>query len=137
MGRVVKRWLRKTAAHLHVGYAGTFTNNLSGDNFTMEIEGNNITIGVDLSRNIRTRNKSTNTYLDAADLAERHAEFELIQIHDSEVCARLGATLVNAALHGQRPSLSLSLSFGALGTFLYPVQISQLPGGGLELTASA
>lgn len=130
----MKRSLRKTAAQIHVSYAGTYSNNLFADNFTLEDDQGVLTLGIDLSRNLRTRNKSTNTYIDAEDLAARHQELESVQIDDGQVFRHLGANLVATTLQRQqRPALRLSVSFGDRGTFVYPVAMELLPRGGARL----
>lgn len=130
----MKRSLRKTAAHVHITYGGTFTNSLFGDNFTLETKADTLALAIDLSRNLRTRNKSTNSYIDAVDLAARHGELESIQIDERAVLDPLKAALVYATLqNSRRPDLLLSLSFGDRGTFSYAVEIQLLPGGGAHL----
>tara|TARA_A100000171_G_C2105560_1_gene132119 strand:- start:143 stop:559 length:417 start_codon:yes stop_codon:yes gene_type:complete len=91
--------LRKTKAHVSLHYQHSFSNNLYAENIAAEIA-ETITLSFDLNCNLRGRNKQTNTYVDAKDLADGDIdELETFQFDDkrvieriSEMASRLNAT---------------------------------------------
>jgi hypothetical protein len=74
--------LKKGGASLYVAYGKTFTNNLFGYDARFRSEPS-FEISLDLNQNLRTRNKTTNTYIDARDLADGDIDqLKLVQIVD-------------------------------------------------------
>jgi hypothetical protein len=115
----MKRTLRKGSSHVHVTYRnGGFTNNLWGREFTLEDRDNTLVLGIDMSSNLRVRNKQSNAYLDAAELAEQWNEVEFIQLESDLVLEPL-----SSYWHRMRnPSIVLSLSLGNHGCARYDVK---------------
>lgn len=73
---------KKKAQPVHLSYAGIFSNNPYADSFQAILEPR-FGIYLDLSRNLRTRSKQSNSYTDAMELAQGKIEkLELLQIHD-------------------------------------------------------
>lgn len=87
------RTLRKTKAHVSLTYGHTFTNNLYAENIAAGID-DTVTVSFDLDCNLRTRNKQTNTYVDARDLADGDiARLETLQFDDDGVLKRISKML--------------------------------------------
>lgn len=61
--------LKKTAVRLPLSYANTFTNNLRAENIRIRTD-TDVHIALDLNKNLRTRQTTTNSYLDARKLAD-------------------------------------------------------------------
>lgn len=77
--------LKKGPASLHVAYAGTFTNNLHGHETRIRTQPC-VEISFDLNPNLRTRNKSANSYVDARELADGEiASLKEVQIVDDSI----------------------------------------------------
>lgn len=88
--------VRKGSTGLHVAYRATFTNNLTGYR-TRAREGPIPEIAVDLNPNLRTRNRSTGTYLDARDLADGGLQgLEVLQFADQGVVEALLSRVARA-----------------------------------------
>jgi hypothetical protein len=90
---VIWRILRKGPASLHIAYAGTFTNNLRSHNTRFRAQPSS-EISLDLNPNLRSQNKSTNSYIDAKELADGQiGSLELVQIDDDRIVQGLGDAL--------------------------------------------
>ena len=85
--------LKKGGFSLHVAYAGTYTNNLYGYDARVRIRPT-VEISLDLNRNLRTKNKSENGYIDARELADGEIDqLEVVQICDERVIDRLAGAV--------------------------------------------
>lgn len=121
--------LRKTPSHLHLAYKyGEGSDGLTGRNFTLDIEGQVLTLGIDLTPNFHTRNKSAPAYLDAINLAHNYHKLRYLQCTDNLVRARL----IRAWDQVQQPQLRLSLELGQHGQYVYSVQPHSLFTGGIQ-----
>jgi hypothetical protein len=90
---VLWRILRTGPASLHIAYAGTFTNNLRSHNTRFRAQPAT-EISLDLNPNLRSQNKSTNSYVDARELADGQIRnLEFIQIDDERIVRGLGDAL--------------------------------------------
>jgi hypothetical protein len=88
--------LRKTSSLVYIEYAGTFTGNLVATDAQVRIT-DALELSLDLSSNLRSRNKSTNDYIDAIDLAAGKADsVTLVQVFDSQIIDRLKQVLRSA-----------------------------------------
>lgn len=126
----MKYSLRKTPSHLHLAYKyGEAADGLMGRHFTLDVEDNVLTLGIDLTPNFHTRNKGASAYLDAVNLAHNHHKLRFLQCADNLVRARL----IKAWEQVQQPLLRMSLELGARGTYLYAVQPHSLFTGGVQL----
>ena len=93
LASVVWRILRKGPASLHIAYAGTFTNNLRSHNTRFRAQPST-EISLDLNPNLRSQNKSTNSYVDARELADGQIRsLEFVQIDDERIVRGLGDAL--------------------------------------------
>jgi hypothetical protein len=125
----MKHSLRKTPSHLHVAYKyGEGTDGLMGRNFTLEEEGNVLTLGIDLTPNFHTRNKAASAYLDAVNFAHNHHKLRYLQCADNLVRARL----IKAWEKVADPKLVMCLELGPRGRYLYAVQPHSLFMGGIQ-----
>ena len=125
----MKHSLRKTPSHLHLAYKyGEGSDGLTGRNFTLDIEGQVLTLGIDLTPNFHTRNKSAPAYLDAINLAHNYHKLRYLQCTDNLVRARL----IRAWDQVQQPQLRLSLELGQHGQYVYSVQPHSLFTGGIQ-----
>jgi len=87
--------LRKGPASVHIAYAGTFTNNLRSYNTRVRTQPS-IQISLDLSPNLKSQDKSSNSYVDARELADGQiARLEFVQINDERIVAELHDVLDN------------------------------------------
>lgn len=86
----MKQSLRKTSVNIPITYSnGEFSNNLTGSDFTIEVRDHIITIGIDLSRNLRVRNKQSNCYFDAQHLTLDHELLQSMQIPNPQIVSGL------------------------------------------------
>src|ERR1700677_2239081 len=78
---------------MHIAYAGTFTNNVLSYKTRVRTQPS-IEISLDLNPNLKSRNKSTNSYVDAKGLADGQiARLEFVQIDDERILEGLGDIL--------------------------------------------
>ncbi len=77
--------LRKGGTHLHISYGETHTNHLSARDVRVRTAPS-LEISLDLSHNLRVRNKRRSSYYDARDLADGKIErLKILEIHDKHV----------------------------------------------------
>lgn len=114
----MQRILRKTAVQVSVTYSdGNFSNNLNGTDFRLSESEKEILLSVDMSSNLRVRNKSSNCYADAVELAEDHTKLDMFQIDDEQIVKGLVATKKN----NSNASWFFQIDLGDRGVFNYPV----------------
>lgn len=115
----MKRTLRKTAARVSITYSnGNYSNNLTGTDFSLYESEGRICLSIDLSGNLRVRNKESNCYADARELAEEHSTLEAVQIDERQVIEGLS----KANQRTPNPRWELQLLLGEKGTFKYSVK---------------
>ena len=125
----MKHHLRKTPSHLHLAYKyGEASSGLLGRNFTLDVEGRVLTLGVDLTPNFHTRNKSASAYLDAVNFAHNHHKLKFLQCTDNLLRTRL----IRAWEQVDQPRLRLCLELGQRGRYLYAVRPHSLFMGGIQ-----
>lgn len=125
----MKHSLRKTPSHLHLAYKyGEGTDGLMGRNFMLEVDGNVLTLAIDLTPNFHTRNKSAPLYLDAVNFAHNHHKLRYLQCADNLVRARL----IKAWENVPEPKLVMCLDLGPRGRFAYTVEPHSLFMGGIQ-----
>ncbi|MEJ6021836.1 hypothetical protein [Ramlibacter sp. PS4R-6] len=125
----MKYSLRKTPSHLHVAYKyGEGTDGLMGRNFVLEVEGNVLTLSIDLTPNFHTRSKSAAAYLDAVNFAHNHHKLRYLQCADNLVRARL----IKAWEQVPDPKLVMCLEMGPRGHFRFAVEPHSLFMGGIQ-----
>ena len=125
----MKYSLRKTPSHLHLAYKyGEASDGLMGRNFTLEVEGRVLTLGIDLTPNFHTRNKGAAAYLDAINLTHNHHKLRYLQCSDNLVRTRL----IRAWEQVEQPELRMCLELGPRGRYLYAVQPHSLFMGGIQ-----
>ncbi len=87
----VWRSLRKGGTLLYVEYGSTYTNHLYGHDCRVRVEPK-FEVSLDLGKNLRTRNTSTNQYSDAKSLASGDIErLKTVQISDAQIIDGLSA----------------------------------------------
>ncbi|HWI84623.1 hypothetical protein [Ramlibacter sp.] len=125
----MKYSLRKTPSHLHLAYKyGEGSDGLTGRNFTLEVEGAVLTVGIDVTPNFHIRNKSAPAYLDAINLAHNYHKLRSLQCSDNLVRARL----IRAWDQVEQPQMRMTLDLGERGRFVYSVQPHSLFTGGIQ-----
>lgn len=125
----MKYSLRKTPSHLHLSYKyGEGSDGLTGRNFMLEVQGQVLTLSIDLTPNFHTRNKSAPAYLDAINLTHNHRKLRSLQCTDNLVRARL----IRAWEQVRGPQLRMALELGDRGRFVYAVQPHSLFTGGIQ-----
>jgi hypothetical protein len=125
----MKQSLRKTPSHLHLAYKyGEASDGLLGRHFTLGIEGRVLTLGIDLTTNFHTRNKSASAYVDAVNFVHNHHKMRFLQCSDNLVRARL----LRIWEQIEHPQLRMCLDLGQRGHFLYAVQPHSLFMGGIQ-----
>ena len=118
----MKRALRRTTAGVSVIYSeGNFSNNLTGADFALEESEACICLSIDLSGNLRVRNKESNCYYDACELAEQHSSLKSVQVDDRQVTDGLAAALRRTP----NARWELRLLLGEKGTFKYSVTVTR------------
>lgn len=122
--------LRRTTAHLHLAYgSGEAGEALIGRRFMLEVEGNELTLSIDLTPNFQTRNKLAPSYLDATALVRNHDRLRSVQCDDNLVRTRLVRTWEEM----REPRLRLVLDLGPRGHYVYAVRPHLLFTGGVQL----
>lgn len=130
----MKYSLRKTPSHLHLTYKyGEATGGLLGRNLFLEVEGNLLTLEVDLSANLLARNKQSAWYLDAVDLSTNYHKLKSLQCGDNLVRTRL----IRAWEGIESPRLRMRLVLSPRGRYLYEVAPHSLFMGGIQLDVQA
>lgn len=125
----MKLSLRKTPTHLHLAYKyGGGSDRLVGRNFFLLDDDAVLTLGIDLTPNFQTRNKTASCYLDGLNLVHNHHKLSSLQCGDNLVRARL----IRAWDQVQEPQLRMCLDLGQRGRFLYSVQPHSLFTGGIQ-----
>ena len=116
----MKYSLRKTPSHLHLTYKyGEASGGLLGRNLVLEVvDGNLLTLEIDLSANLLARNKQSPWYLDAVDLSSNYHKLKSLQCPDN-------------------PRLRLRLVLNPRGRYLYEVAPHSLFMGGIQLDVQA
>ena len=101
--------LLKGDTHLYLEYNKDFTNNLDGYNIQIR-EKPEFEIRLDLSQNLRKRNRQTNTYYDARELADGAiAKLELLQLDHERILRDIARYLSNLPSKPDTWKLSLQL----------------------------
>ncbi len=125
----MKYSLRKTSSHLHLAYKyGEASDGVTGRNFTLEVDGLVVTLGIDLTSNFHTRNKNAPAYLDAINLTHNYHKLRYLQCTDNLVRARL----IRAWEQVHEPQLRMCLELGQRGRYVYAVQPHSLFTGGIQ-----
>ena len=130
----MKYSLRKTPSHLHLTYKyGEATGGMLGRNLMLDVEGNLLTLEIDLSANLLARNKQSPWYLDAVDLSANYHKLKSLQCPDNLVRARL----IRAWDAVADPRLRMRLVLHPRGRYLYDVAPHSLFMGGIQLDVQA
>lgn len=130
----MKYSLRKTPSHLHLTYKyGEANGGLLGRNLWLEVDGNVLTLEIDVSANLLARNKQSPWYLDAVDLASNYHKLKSLQCPDNLVRARL----IRAWEGVESPRLRMRLVLNPRGRYLYEVSPHSLFMGGIQLDVQA
>lgn len=130
----MKYSLRKTPSHLHLTYKyGEANGGLLGRNLLLEVDGDVLTLEIDVSANLLARNKQSPWYLDAVDLASNYHKLKSLQCPDNLVRARL----IRAWEAVESPRLRMRLVLNPRGRYLYEVSPHSLFMGGIQLDVQA
>ena len=131
----MKYSLRKTPSHLHLSYKyGEASGGLLGRNLVLEVvDGNQLTLEIDLSANLLARNKQSPWYLDAVDLSTNYHKLKSLQIPDNLVRTRL----IRAWEGIENPQLRMRLVLNPRGRYLFVVAPHSLFMGGIQLDVQA
>jgi hypothetical protein len=130
----MKYSLRKTPSHLHLTYKyGESNGGLLGRNLVLEVDGNVLTLEVDLSANLLARNKQSPWYLDAVDLASNYHKLKSLQCPDNLVRTRLIRAWEGVA----EPRMRMRLVLNPRGRYLFEVAPHSLFMGGIQLDVQA
>jgi hypothetical protein len=131
----MKYSLRKTPSHLHLTYKyGEASGGLLGRNLVLEVvDGNVLTLELDLSANLLARNKQSPWYLDAVGLSTNYHKLKSLQIPDNLVRTRLLRAWEGIA----DPKLRMRLVLNPRGRYLFEVAPHSLFMGGIQLDVQA
>ena len=92
----MKRRLRVTRAAVDVQYSnGDYSNNLVGTDFALQGDATETVFSVDLSLNVSTRHRESNSFLDAEEFARKPALLESVHFSDAQVSAGVAADYEN------------------------------------------
>jgi hypothetical protein len=111
--------LFKGSLLLHVDYApggGFSSNNLHGRNFTYCTHMGKPCLRIDMSGNLRVRNKQTNSYLDACQLVEQHLHLNVVSLDRGIV-----AKFATRAKEADPTEWQLELDFADKNSFGYTI----------------
>jgi hypothetical protein len=126
----MKQSLRKTPSQLHLAYRyGAGSDRLIGRQFGLVQDGDLLTLSIDLTANLQSRDKAAASYLDALNLLHNHHRLLSLQSGDNLLRSRLIRIWEQVEL----PRLRMCLDLGARGRFLYSVRPHSLLEGGLQL----
>lgn len=126
----MKQSLRKTSSHLLLAYKyGEANDSLTGRNFTLDVQGREMTLHIDLTPNFHTRNKAAASYLDGLNLVHNHHKLKFVQCSDNLMRSRL----IKAWERVEQPRLQMCLDLGPRGQFMYSVLPHSLFAGGVQL----
>ena len=121
--------LRKTSTHLLLAYKyGDANDSLTGRNFTLDVQGSELTLYIDLTPNFHTRNKPAAFFLDALNLVHNHHRLRFVQCSDNLMRNRL----IKAWDTVDQPRLRMCLDVGPRGRFMYAVLPHSLFMGGIQ-----
>jgi len=95
----------------------------------LEVDGHTLTLTIDLTPNLLTRNKSASTYVDAINLGHNPHKLRYLQCTDNLVRTRL----IRAWEQVANPRMRMCLDLGERGRFLYLVLPHSLFMGGVQL----
>jgi hypothetical protein len=131
----MKYSLRRTPSHLHLTYKyGEANGGLLGRNLVLEVvDGNVLTLEVDLSANLLARNKQSPWYLDAIALSSNYHKLKSLQCPDNLVRTRLIRTWEGI----ESPKLRMRLVLSPRGRYMYEVLPHSLFMGGIQLDVQA
>ena len=130
----MKYSLRKTPSHLHLTYKyGEANGGLLGRNLVLEVEGDQLTLEIDLSANLLARNKQSPWYLDAVDLSSNYHKLKSLQCPDNLVRTRL----IRAWEGIEDPRLRMRLVLNPRGRYVFDVSPHSLFMGGIQLDVQA
>jgi len=93
-------------------------------NFAIEVKDGIIKVSIDLSSNLRVRNKESNCFFDANEFAEDHALLKSLQIDDEQTIVGL----IKASQMNPDAVWELEISIGDKGLFKYKVSLSRSNG---------
>lgn len=130
----MKHSLRKTPSHLHLAYKyGEAAGGLLGRNLSLEVDGETFTLEVDVSANLKARNKSSPWYVAASNLVRHHHKLKSLQCPDNLVRTRL----IRAWESVRQPKMRLRLWVGEGQVYLYDVAPHSVFTGGVQLDVQA
>lgn len=108
---------------------GESSGGLLGRNLVLEVDGNLMTLEVDLSANLLARNKSSPWYLDAVGLSTDYHKLKSLVCPDNLVRTRL----IRAWEGVENPRMRMRLVLAPRGRYLYDVAPHSLFMGGIQL----
>lgn len=114
----MKQILQKTVS-VHITFISGHYMGISGKDFTVEIEGERITFSLDLSGNLRARNKASFRVIDAHYLIEHNADVKIVQVFSGEKAFKTLSTL--KPFFSMQSSVFLRLAASEGKSFIYPV----------------
>lgn len=130
----MKYSLRKTPSHLQLTYKyGESGGGLLGRNLVLDVDGDLMTLEIDLSANLLARNKSSPWYLDAVALSDSYHKLRSLQCPDNLVRTRLIRAWEGVA----NPRMRMRLVLHPRGRYLYEVAPHSLFMGGIQLDVQA
>lgn len=131
---MIKHSLRKTPSHLHLAYKyGEPSGGLLGRNLVLQQDGATFTLEVDVSANLKARNKTSPWFVAANALARNHHKLKSLQCPDNLVRTRL----IRAWESVPNPRLRVRLVLGPEAVYLYEVAPHSLFTGGIQLDVQA
>jgi len=113
--------IRKSSAGLSVTYYdGDYTNNLIGVSFSVKIIDDDIVFYIDMTRNIKVRNKEENCYFDAKELIENHSNLKSLAIYEDHIIEEL------TKIYKRYPDANweIDLDFGTEARFIYAITMN-------------
>lgn len=100
-----------------------------GRHFTLDAQGRELTLSIDLTPNFHTRDKGAPAYLEVVNLAHNHHKLSFLRCSDNLLRARL----IRFWDQVEQPVLRMQLDLGSHGRYLYTVLPHSLFVGGIQL----
>ena len=115
--------LLKQSLGMYVEYSdGGYSGNMRGRNFTFQVLGGQACLTIDMSGNLRVKNKAASQYEDAGEFVEQHIKVKHIQILDADLVRRFFQLAKSSPLvKNPEPTACMILMHFGGNTFLYNV----------------
>jgi len=104
----MKKFLRKSDTRISVYYdSGNYSHNMHGRNIAIDTGDSRNLVFIDLSKNYRSRNKESNSYLDIIEIQEDADDLTSITIHEEKLIEPIGREMESKTTNKWKIELNL------------------------------